>query len=175
VHELGHALGMDHSLLDPERIDRRKPLMSPYFGPQLAMSEEDEVSLSDLYPGPGPSPFGILVGRVRDQTGRTANLAVIVIDAVSMARRYSSITRRQPQSDILIEDFDGSFRVAVRPGSYHIRLEPIHPDIRIGGDFEPSPGHPIFDPVTVPGPPIEVRAGIQVDIGETRIVTRRFP
>lgn len=121
THELGHALGAQHSNLfsstmfpfaDFEQTFRRQ------------LSDDDIAFVCSVYPlAPPNSAFGTISGKVTFDTGGPVRGAAVVAVDADRGVIVSAITRLG----------DGQYTMAgLPPGNYHIHAEPI------GGLIQPS-------------------------------------
>ena len=113
THELGHALGAQHSSL-------LLATMWPFVGTEdtlrRALSDDDIAFVSSTYPS-GPSLFGFLRGKVTFDTGTPV--------------RGASVTAVDPSRGIVIGAIsrvgDGGYVMAgVPPGNYYVYAEPLN-------------------------------------------------
>ena len=147
VHELGHALGLQHTLTSSvmstevtRSTTRAKPL-----------APDDAAGISSLYPAPEFSrTTGTVTGRVTLE-GRGVHLAsVVALEPAGTA--VSTLT-----------DPDGNYRiVGLTPGQYYVYVHPLPPGGQPGlGPAEivlpvdpagnPVPAGPLFETVFHPG------------------------
>jgi hypothetical protein len=184
VHEFGHALGLDHSQVNEATASdgagggaRHPSMMSPL--PTAAedafveLTPDDIAWIRFLYPtSRTQEQAGIIIGRVvRD--GRPVLGANVVVSRVgSRGDPHAAASRMRVScvSDYLREQ-EGTFRVAVEPGVYRLRVEPIREDFTAGSSVGPysdtsaslsfiNPVKPLNDPRR-----ITVSAGGVIDVG----------
>lgn len=151
-HEFGHAFNLDHSLVETDpQSNGPRPIMTWFVDVAQVRSEEDIVSIADLYPQL-PTDHGWIEGRVLNQSDRAQpNVAVIALDARGV-RMFSAISRSSlpPRAPIILQNVLGTFRLPAGRGTYKLRFEPIDPDIQISAESSPTPRYPEFDPVELP-------------------------
>lgn len=131
VHEIGHAIGLDHSQINtdaldsdaPQSIKDSTPLMFPYAVNELfSVTRDDASGASLLYPNNTELVnYGTIQGKVFRADGTTPVLGANVIARNINSPRLEAISC---VSGYL--DSTGSFTLfAVPPGNYRIEIEPI--------------------------------------------------
>jgi hypothetical protein len=149
IHEIGHAIGLDHSQIQPGLAndgnptnDDAVPIMFPTStdaeqqNPPIArqLHGDDVAWLSELYPnGTFANSFGYLSGTLVTANGGTPlqGANVVAINVTNGDRlRYSCV------SDYLTEG-TGAFKIPVPPGEYKIYVEPIRSAFTGGSSVGP--------------------------------------
>jgi hypothetical protein len=158
VHELGHALGLQHALTSAvmstdvtRSVTRARPLAA-----------DDIAGISELYPAAGrASKTGVISGRVT-LGGEGVHLASVV--ALDPAGRAVSA----------LSDPDGSYAIrGLAPGQYYLYAHPLPPALQAGlgpadivlpldPEGKPVAAGPLFETVFYPG---------VKDVAEAAIVT----
>lgn len=147
VHELGHALGLQHTLTSSvmsTEITRGTTKSRP-------LTADDIAGLSLLYPARGfPAASGAISGRVTMAGDGVSLASVVAIPAVGSA--VSALTAP-----------DGTYRIdGVPPGQYYVYVHPLPPLqqgeatpanilLPVGPDGRPFTASPAFDTVFFPG------------------------
>ena len=150
VHEVGHALGLDHSQINHTAAangktsdDNELPTMFPTGTDDnallAALNPDDVAWATYLYAkGALPKGYGLLVGTL-ERSGAPVLGANVVAVALfpgptgpgeDPVRRYSCVT------DYLMRS-DGTFEIPVPPGNYRLLLEPIHTRFVAGSSVGP--------------------------------------
>ena len=120
THELGHALGMDHSGVAGASLFAVAARQSN----TLAMLSHDDVAfVTTVYPKPGSGQsLGVIQGRVERNSGGAVRGALVVAASPTSGVIVGGLT-----------DFAGDYEVAsMPPGSYVVYAEPLD------GPLDPS-------------------------------------
>ena len=131
LHEIGHAIGLDHSQLNTEALDTNDkeirdstPLMFPKGTNEIVELKQDDISaLSLLYPNKTElANFGTIKGEVLRADGMTPVLGanVVLRDISDPLNKSISCV-----SDFLANKTGSFIFFAVPPGKYTIEIEPI--------------------------------------------------
>lgn len=129
THEIGHLLGLDHSPLVGEPVDR--PTMYPYNTASAPREErslepDDFAGITALYPVEGLT--GGVRGQVLSADGPAFGVHVVAYQAdtevfVASALSGSAGEQKGPNGD-------GRYEIlGLPPGDYHIAIEPHNPRI----------------------------------------------
>ena len=169
VHEMGHALGLQHTFASSTMstiTTRNTSLASP-------IDVDDIASISDLYPTAAfQSSFGSISGTITyNDDGSPVHMASVV--AISASSAVSALTLP-----------DGTYRInGIAPGQYYLYIHPLPPTANIRSPLDVNdnavdPTQP-FSAVLYPGVlqvasagQVGVTAG-QVSTGNNVAVTRR--
>ena len=133
LHEVGHALGLDHSQIGAEARSQTPTASSPVMFPRLhdsviwdELRPDDIAAISLAYPSPAfDGVFGHVSGEIRFN-GELLSGVNVVAEATGAGGgegetlRYASVSGYSGQAD-------GVFDLALLPGEYSIRLEKITP------------------------------------------------
>jgi len=112
VHELGHAIGADHSSSADSTMFATVVRQSTDF---RSLSADDRAFAADLYPSPSADVlFGDLTGRVTRAAGQAVRSAVVAAQDVDGNVTISALTDR-----------DGFYQMRVPPGTYQMYVEPL--------------------------------------------------
>ena len=150
LHEVGHAIGLDHSQINDEAIQPQAtkeikdsvPVMFPKgVNESLELKQDDISSLSFLYPDKSElTKFGKIEGKVFREDGKTPVLgANVVLRSVSDPLN----TVISCVSDFLANKKGSYVFFAVPPGQYKIEIEPINEDL-----VRTAPSRPSIGPYT---------------------------
>jgi uncharacterized protein (TIGR03437 family) len=141
VHELGHALGLQHTFTSSAMSTAATRTTTR----ALPLAPDDVAGISLLYPAAGyAAKTGSVSGRVT-LDGQGVHLASVV--AIESSGRVVSA----------ISDPDGSYEITgLPPGMYYLYVHPLPPsqaDIRLPVDSggNPVPAGPLFETVFYPG------------------------
>lgn len=140
LHELGHLIGLGHSLLGEteiaagqRRVIAAESAMFPIaFGPGIVegrvLHPDDVAGVSDVYPGPGfETRHGSVDGRVVKNGAGLFGAHVVAFN-----------TRSGALVGGFALDDDGHFAIAgLEPGPYLLRVEPLD-DAPVDGFFDDS-------------------------------------
>ena len=120
THEMGHALGLDHSTLN-ESPDLQ-PSLYPYFaGGESTLETDDKAGISCVYPTPS---FEENYGTVKGKVMKTSNIGafgvnVVLTDATSNHKVVAAFSGMET-----ITGGEYSIR-GIPPGKYRLSLVPI--------------------------------------------------
>ena len=181
VHEFGHALGLDHSQIQWEIVEKGLadpdgyvPTMYPtsVSGPpkQSLLHMDDIAWISKLYPPKtkGAIAHGMLIGKLVQHDGA----AVLGSNVVAISKSDDNL-RFSCASDWLMNN-DGAFAIPVVPGVYTIKVEPIRDGFDEGSSVGPYSSDPSGEAFVHPvigktfEKPVEIKLGNTNDIGELR-------
>lgn len=150
LHELGHAIGLDHTQTHVDLFnnttngansvpgtpsdDNDVPIMFPIAANlETDLKDDDIGSLGHAYPSSTfNSTRGIITGQVRDSSNNV--IQGVTVTAHNTASPF--VNAVSSASDILDEN-DGTYLVAVVPGSYKLRLEKIDSNFVSGSSVGP--------------------------------------
>jgi hypothetical protein len=166
VHELGHALGLQHTFTSSAMSTAATRSTTR----ALPLAPDDIAGISLLYPAAG---YAAKTGRVSGRVtldGQGVHLASVV--AIESSGRVVSA----------ISDPDGSYEIAgLPPGMYYLYVHPLPPgvqdnlgpaDIRlpVDPDGKPVPAGPLFETVFYPGTKAIAQASlVEVLPGKPRV------
>ena len=138
LHEIGHAIGLDHSQINEDKKDF-VPIMFPKgVNESLELTQDDISSLSFLYPNKTElTKFGKIEGKVFREDGTTpvlgANVVLRNIDD-PLNKVISCV------SDFLANKKGTYVFFAIPPGIYTIEIEPINFELVASAPSRPSIG-----------------------------------
>lgn len=138
LHEIGHAIGLDHSQINESEKDF-VPIMFPKgVNESIELKQDDISSLSFLYPNKDElTKFGKIEGKVFREDGTTPVLgANVILRSVDdpLNKVISCV------SDFLAKKKGDYVFFAIPPGSYTIEIEPINPELVISAPSRPHIG-----------------------------------
>ena len=120
THELGHALGLNHTgLLGATMYQYNSIQYSSTVGPKPVLTERllgtDEIDFANaVYPPSGPSTLGTISGKVVASNGSAVEAALLTLADVANGNTISGITAS-----------DGTYSLQLPPSSYVIYAEPM--------------------------------------------------
>lgn len=121
THEMGHALGLDHSAVYSIKPEER-PTMYPYYHEyQSSLEKDDEVGISWLYPSSNfKTDFGSIAGRVTSPYGEGIfGGHVVAIKPETGQKLVGVFTGLETLTE-------GEYEIpGLPPGDYKILLEPL--------------------------------------------------
>ena len=150
LHEIGHAIGLDHSQINDDAIESQAtkeikdsvPVMFPKgVSESLELKSDDISSLSFLYPNQGELlRFGKIEGKIFREDGKTPVLGanVVLRDINDPTNKVISCV-----SDFLANKTGSFIFFAVPPGEYTIEIEPINSKL-----VSSAPSNPHIGPYT---------------------------
>lgn len=150
LHEVGHAIGLDHSQINDDAIQPQAsreikdsvPVMFPTGVNELLELKQDDISsLSFLYPNKSElTKFGKIEGKVFRSDGKTPVLGanVVLRDINDPVNKVISCV-----SDFLANKKGSYVFFAVPPGQYKIEIEPINQEL-----VRTAPSRPSIGPYT---------------------------
>jgi hypothetical protein len=147
LHEVGHAIGLDHSQINDEAIQPQTsreikdsvPVMFPTGVNELLELKQDDISsLSFLYPNKSElTKFGKIEGKVFRSDGKTPVLGANVVLRSTSDPLNTAISC---VSDFLANKTGSYVFFAVPPGDYTIEIEPINEELVRTAPSRPSVG-----------------------------------
>lgn len=150
LHEIGHAIGLDHSQINddailPQASDEIKnsvPIMFPKaVNSSLELAQDDISSLSFLYPNKSElTKFGKIEGKVFRSDGKTPVLGANVVLRSTSDPLNTVISC---VSDFLANKTGSYVLFAIPPGSYTLEIEPINEEL-----VRTAPSRPSIGPYT---------------------------
>lgn len=149
LHEFGHLQGLDHTQAGIEFTGlvrgnfvpgARKfiPIMFPiiYSGAPEDPQDDDILWLSYLYPVDSTG-IGTISGVVKRASGEFFPGANVVLRAADYAPGAGKVRIYSVVSDFLMKN-TGEFKFqGVKPGDYHLFIEPLHPSFTEGSSVGP--------------------------------------
>jgi hypothetical protein len=153
LHELGHAIGLDHSQIHASYAgdrDGKNDMFIPTMFPNSTdddsylsyLNPDDRAWLSKLYPNRFfQQAYGTIKGRlVRVKDGvKEPVLGVNIIAINTKSTHARQMHRYSTVSDWLAAN-DGFFEIPARPGSYELRIQPIERSFMAGSSVGPHAG-----------------------------------
>ncbi len=194
THELGHAIGMDHS----------GPVTATMFATAVrgsrrlrTLTEDDRAFVREVYPAADAEPMGVLSGTVRTTAGTPSfgalvsaieidrNIVVGVIAEADGSYRFGSLPAGNYA--LTVDPLDGPANVFQlsfsRRGSFETFRTTVLGGVRTPERLTVTAGAPLTQDLTIPEGPapfnvlglgitpesgsVETRAGIVVDRGQT--------
>jgi len=180
VHEIGHAIGLDHtqinaSLANNSDVDDDKfiPTMFPTATDDdtslIHLNPDDEAAITRLYPGPNISQrYGTIKG-VLMRADHTPVLGANIVAVLLKSGAEDQLQRFSCVSDFLMAG-SGVFEIFVPPGKYLIRAEAVRKEFGGGSSVGPyadtASGASFTNPIKpVKFNAVDVAAGQTVDVG----------
>jgi uncharacterized protein (TIGR03437 family) len=134
THELGHSLGANHSALIGATMFWATGA-NQYN--QRTLSSDDIDFVTALYPGASAN-LGTLTGTISQSNGSPVKFGLVTAIDRTAGTTYGSITGA-----------DGTFSVAVPPGSYIVYAEPFNSSISSSSIYSTSTSTGFLDPAQV--------------------------
>ena len=128
THELGHALGLNHSgllgaaMFPYSSITVAGAAAMPLLN-QRYLSTDEATFAAAIYPAAGTASLGTISGKVVAADGSAVKYALITIADNTAGTIYGTLTAP-----------DGTWTQQVRPGSYNVYAEPL----TVGGLVQPG-------------------------------------
>jgi uncharacterized protein (TIGR03437 family) len=150
THELGHALGANHSGLIGAAMYQATVTESDA---QRRLSADDEAFAAETYPAPGSQGrLGAIAGRITFQDGAPVRRASVVAVGRGAGAMVQTLTLE-----------DGSYRIGgLPPGEYDVYTEPVDGPVR-GSNLGLSDSELDTHFITALGSPVHVEAGTAAD------------
>ncbi len=143
VHELGHLIGLDHTQAGYEFAgtsnSQSVPVMYPIlqFFPTRVLLRDDIAWVSWLYP---TAEFAATTGTIAGKALRANGSPLLGANVVAVLVQDQEEARNERVS--VVSDFlrngDGSFQIpGLKPGNYHVFIEPIDSQFIMGSGVGP--------------------------------------
>lgn len=122
THEMGHALGLDHSALYPDSLSELPTLFPYYHGYESSLETDDQIGISWLYPlEKFKTDFGSINGAVTTPYGKGIFGGHVVAIDFQNGRKLVGVFSG------LKTITDGEYEIpGLPPGYYKIMLEPLY-------------------------------------------------